>query len=70
MEGTKDIIQRYTTPGKGLAIANALVEVEDRLLGLEEAMSFFSNWYNKTQRGPEILLSDTTNENGTPKIIL
>lgn len=66
----EDIVKRYTTPDKRLAIANALVEVEDRLLGLEEAMAFFSNWYNKTQRGPEILLPDTSNENGTSKIIL
>lgn len=52
----KDIVQRHTINGK-FNLANAMIEIEDRLIGLEEAMAFFSNWYNSTQR-VNILVSD------------
>lgn len=52
----KDIIQKHTHEGK-FNLANALLEFEERINGLEEAMIFFSNWYNKTQT-VDILVPD------------
>lgn len=65
----KDIIQKHTHEGK-FNLANAIVEIEERMNALEEAMSFFSNWYNKTQR-IEILVPDyLANDEDKPKLIL
>lgn len=52
----KDIIQRNMQNGK-FNLANAFMEQEKRILALEEAMTFFSNWYNKTHR-TEILIPE------------
>lgn len=52
----KNIVQRHIHEGK-LNLANALIELDSRIAALEEAMSFFSNWYNKTQR-TEILIPE------------
>lgn len=57
-----DIIRRHTHEGK-FNLANALVEIEERLIALEEGLMFFSTWYNKTQRGPEILIPDHLKDN-------
>jgi hypothetical protein len=60
-----DIVQRNTKDGK-FNLANALVDIDNRLKGLEEAMAFFSSWYNETQRVnilvPEHLANDNNNK--------
>lgn len=56
----KDILQRHKTDNK-FNLANALLEIEDRLIALEEGIMFFANWYNKTQR-TDILLPDYMKE--------
>lgn len=66
----KNIIEKFTIDGN-FKIGSALLELErvnkelrSRIEGLEEAMQFFSEWYNKTQRVnilvPEHLAGDTT----------
>lgn len=71
----KNILERYTIDGK-YNVAGAFLELEaknkqltERVLGLEEAMIFFSDWYNRTQR-PNILLKEDNNTDGSKKIIL
>lgn len=71
----KNIVEKFTMEDK-FNLAGALLKLEavdknqeERLLGLEEAMMFFSEWYNKTQR-KDILLPDTSNPDGSSKIIL
>lgn len=56
-------------------IGNALLYLEnitkhqaEKIAALEEAMMFFSEWYNKTQR-VNIELPDHLDENGGTKII-
>ena len=75
----KNIIERFTVEGK-FNLALALLYQEDiikkqeiRIQALEEAMQFFSEWYNKTQR-PNILvpehLYNETEDNTSAKLIL
>lgn len=66
----KNIIEKYTIDGQfkyGLALLELErinKDQEKRILGLEEAMQFFSEWYNKTQRVdilvPEHLSGEST----------
>ena len=70
----KNIVERHLAEdGKTLKIVNLLLEQEAinkdlilRVAGLEEAMQFFSEWYNKTQR-VDILVPENFDK---PKIIL
>lgn len=62
----KDIIQKHTKEGK-FNLANALVELETRSIALEEAMAFFSAWYNETQK-TNILVPEHL-KNNTPFIL-
>jgi len=75
----KNIIERFTVEGQ-LKIGSLLLYQEDiikkqeiRIQALEEAMQFFSEWYNKTQR-PNILvpehLYNETEDNTSAKLIL
>ena len=71
----KNIVERHTMSDGKFNLGNALVEQEhiikhllDRIVGLEEAMQFFSEWYNRTQR-VDILVPDTLAQD-KPKIIL
>jgi hypothetical protein len=71
----KNIIEKHTTNGQ-FKLSLALLELERinkeqeiRIQALEEAMMFFSNWYNTTQR-PNILVPDNLDENGNTKLIL
>jgi hypothetical protein len=70
----KNIIEKFTVEGQ-FKIGSALLyqeqiikKQEERIAGLEEAMQFFSEWYNKTQRPnilvPEHLGGDTPNTSG------
>ena len=43
--------------------------MENRIKELEEAMMFFSDWYNRTQKS-NIILPDNLDEKGNTKIIL
>ena len=70
-----DIIENFTVDGK-FNLANALKYLqnvnkyqEERILALEEAMMFFSEWYNTTQRA-NIILPDNVDESGKTKLIL
>ena len=61
----KNIVEKHTVE-KNFRLASALVDLErrnkdlqDRVVGLEEAMQFFSEWYNKTQRSNLILPEET-----------
>jgi hypothetical protein len=65
----KNIIEKFTDDKGQFKIGSALLyqeqiikKLEERILGLEEAMQFFSEWYNKTQRSnilvPEHLAND------------
>lgn len=69
-----DIVQRHTQGAEGekgkFNLANALTEIDERLAGLEEAMAFFSNWYNKTQRTEIIVPEHLAGDNDKPKLIL
>jgi len=78
MESSKEdlnIITMFTKDGKfdiGSAfryVENVNKHQEERILALEEAMMFFSKWYNETQRA-NIILPDNLNENGSTKLIL
>lgn len=51
----KNIIEKYTDSEGKYKVGSAMLELERRILGLEEAMQFFSEWYNKTQRSNLIL---------------
>ena len=70
-----DIIAMFTKEGKfdiGAALRyldNINKYQEERIAGLEEAMQFFSEWYNKTQRA-NILLPDNLEDDGSKTIIL
>lgn len=62
----KNIVEKHTNPKKEFKIGSALLDLErrnkelqDRVTGLEEAMQFFSEWYNKTQRSNLILPEET-----------
>lgn len=70
-----DIIDNFTVDGK-FNLASALKYLqnvnkyqEERILALEEAVMFFSDWFNKTQR-KEIILPDNVDESGNTKLIL
>lgn len=76
----KNIIERHTKTnedGKNqFYIVPALLETDTtikdlktRVEGLEDAMRFFSEWYNTTQRA-NILLPNTLDESGNTKLIL
>lgn len=72
----KTIIERHTnSEGKfNLAIAlvesdNKVKELTKRIEACEEALTFFSEWYNKTQRA-NIILPDNLDESGQVKLIL
>jgi hypothetical protein len=72
----KNIIEKHTTTDGRFNLASLLLQqdsiitdLKKRVEGLEEAMIFFSDWYNKTQVS-NIILPDNSNSNGTPKIIL
>ena len=64
----KNIIEKYTDSEGKYKVGSAMLELERRILGLEEAMQFFSEWYNKTQRPnilvPEHLAVNTPNTGG------
>lgn len=71
----KTIVEKYTV-GKEVKVGLCLLELERtnkaqelRIQGLEEAMQFFSEWYNKTQR-VDILVPEHLSNNGTGSIIL
>lgn len=71
----KNIIEKFTIEGN-FKIGSALLYMEvenkkltDRVIGLEEAMQFFSEWYNKTQR-INIILPDNLDDKGNNKLIL
>lgn len=71
----KDIVERHTT-SEGFKFGTALRELEarnkdlvTRVSACEEALTFFSEWYNKTQRA-NILLPDNLDESGNTKLIL
>lgn len=73
--GDKNIIEKHTIQ-KEFRVGTAFLDLEARnkdlqmrVEGLEEAMQFFSDWYNKTQRA-NILLPDTMDEKGNTKLIL
>ncbi len=72
---SKTIIEKYTIDGQ-FKFGLALLELErtnkdykTRLEALEEAMQFFSEWYNTTQRS-NILLPNNLDTSGNSKIIL
>jgi len=72
----KNIIERFTIEGQ-FKIGSALLyqeqiikKQEERIAALEEAMMFFSNWYNTTQR-PNILVPEhLANDDKPNKLIL
>jgi hypothetical protein len=71
----KNIIEKFTIEGN-FKIGSALLYMESenkklttRVDALEEAMQFFSEWYNKTQRA-NIILPDNLDESGNTKLIL
>lgn len=68
-EGEKNIITMFTVDGK-FNYGNALLYLEnitkyqkERIEALEEAMQFFSEWYNTTQR-VNILVPEHLNNTG------
>lgn len=79
----KNIIERHTTVNgdkQQFNIASALVEIdvrlkllEDTFLGLDEALGFFTEWYN-THKRVDILVPTSnimgTSDNNPPKLIL
>ena len=69
----KTIVERHTMSDGRFNLAGCLMEQEAinkdliiKVAALEEAMQFFSEWYNKTQR-VEILVPENFDK---PKIIL
>lgn len=71
----KNIIERFTIESK-FNIGSALLYMESenkklisKVEALEEAMQFFSEWYNKTQR-VNIILPNNLDESGNTKLIL
>ncbi len=76
----KNIIERHTVINdEGQPVVKvfpALLETDrnikaltERVAACEEALTFFSEWYNKTQRS-NILLPDNLDESGNTKLIL
>jgi hypothetical protein len=71
----KTLVEKFTIDGN-FKLGSALnfleslhKKQETRLAALEEAMMFFSDWYNKTQRA-NIIMPENTDENGNTKLIL
>jgi len=73
----KTIIEKYTDSEGKFKMGYAILDLdktnknqEERIRGLEEAMQFFSEWYNKTQR-VDILVPEhlANNNSGTPIIL-
>lgn len=71
----KNIIEKFTVEGQ-FKIGSALLyqeqiikKQEERILGLEEAMQFFSEWYNKTQRSNILVPEHLTNDNPSGLIL-
>ena len=71
----KNIIEKHYINGQ-VKIGPAMLELENkikaqelRIQGLEEAMQFFSEWYNKTQR-VDLLVPEHLSSNSTGGIIL
>lgn len=72
----KNIIEKHTVENQ-FKVGSALLDLERRnkdlkirVEALEEAMQFFSEWYNKTQRA-NILVPDTlASDHDNPSIIL
>lgn len=53
----KNIVERHTMSDGKFNLGNCLAEIEainkhniEKIVALEEAMQFFSEWYNRTQR--------------------
>ena len=73
----KNIVEKFTNAENGqfkvgsalIYLENKVKEQEQHIQGLEEAMMFFSDWYNKTQRA-NIIMPDNLDDNGNTKIIL
>lgn len=72
----KTIVEKYTV-GKEVKVGLCLLELERtnkaqelRIQGLEEAMQFFSEWYNKTQRVDLLVPEHLSSSNNTGGIIL
>jgi len=74
----KNIIERHTTVNgdkQQFNIANALIEIdvrlkllEDTFQGLDQALGFFTEWYNKHQR-VDILVPKDMNTNSSGLIL-
>lgn len=72
----KNIIEKFTNDKGEFKIGSALLyqeqiikKQEERILGLEEAMQFFSEWYNKTQRANILVPEHLTKENPSGLIL-
>jgi DNA-binding MarR family transcriptional regulator len=72
----KNIIERHTNSEGKFNLSTSLLEADrnikaltERVAACEEALTFFSEWYNKTQRA-NILLPDSLDESGNTKLIL
>lgn len=72
----KNIIEKHTNPEGQFKVGSALIDLERRnkdleirVMALEEAMQFFSEWYNTTQRA-NIILPDNLDDSGNTKLIL
>jgi len=72
----KNIIEKFTNDKGQFKIGSALLyqeaiikKQEERIAGLEEAMQFFSEWYNRTQR-VDILVPENLDTSGNTKIII
>ncbi len=70
-ETLKNIIQRHTNEEGKFNLSSALVEQENmirdmsiRLAGCEEALTFFSEWYNRTQRVDILVPESFKKDNG------
>jgi len=72
----KNIVERHMLANGQFNFGTAFLEADARIHDLtnrvnacEEALTFFSEWYNKTQRA-NILLPDNLDESGNTKLIL
>jgi hypothetical protein len=70
-EVLKNIIQRHTNAEGKFNLSTALLEQEAmikdmalRLAGCEEALAFFSEWYNRTQRVDILVPEHIKKDNG------